>query len=143
MMNVKIRRLTPDTPLPEYKTAGACGFDLAVIEGGVILPGERKKFRTGLVVQVPDGHVLLTLPRSSNAKKGLRLANGTGVIDQDYCGPEDEIFLFLHNFGQEPYTVEAGERIAQGVIVPVLRGVTFTEGEDMGTENRGSFGTTG
>ncbi len=143
MMNVKIRRLTPDTPLPEYKTTGACGFDVAVIEGGIILPGERKKFRTGLVVQVPEGYVLLTFPRSSNAKKGLRLANGTGVIDQDYCGPEDEIFIFIHNFSQEPYTVEAGERIAQGVIVPVLRGITFTESEDMGTENRGGFGTTG
>ncbi len=142
-MQVKIRRLTPETPLPEYKTSGACGFDIAVIENGTLLPGERKKFRTGLVVAVPEGHVLLLFPRSSNAKKGVRIANGTGVIDQDYCGPEDELFAYLHNFGNEPYTIEAGDRIMQGVIVPVARGITFEEGAELNAPNRGGFGTTG
>lgn len=142
-MEVKIRRLTPDTPIPEYKTSGACGFDIAVIEEGVILPGERKKFRTGLVISVPDGNVLLLLPRSSNAKKGIRIANGTGVVDLDYCGPNDEIFAYLHNFGNEPYAVEKGERIMQGVIVPVVRGVTFTENDAFTSPDRGGFGTTG
>lgn len=142
-MNIKILRLTPDTPIPEYKTAGACGFDIAVIEGGTLMPGERKKFRTGLVCCVPEGHVLLLFPRSSNAKKGVRIANGTGVVDQDYCGPNDEIFAYLHNFGNEPYTVEKGERIMQGVIVPVLRGVTFEETQTLEAPDRGGFGTTG
>jgi dUTP pyrophosphatase len=143
MMNVNIRRLTPDTPLPEYKTAGACGFDIASIEEAELLPGERKKIRTGLVVKVPEEHVLLLFSRSSNAKKGIRIANGVGVVDQDYCGPEDELFAFMHNFGQEAYKIEKGERIMQGVIVPVLRGITFTESDDFNGTNRGGFGTTG
>lgn len=140
-MQVTIRRLTDDTPMPEYKTAGACAFDIAVIEEYILQPNERKIFRTGLIVKVPDNHLLLLLPRSSNAKKGIRLANGTGVIDRDYCGPTDELFAYLHNVGNEPYTVQKGERIMQGVIVP-CPAVSFIEGET-GAADRGGFGTTG
>lgn len=128
--------------MPEYKTPGAVAFDLAVIEDGVLAPNERRMFRTGLVVCVPDGHVLLLAPRSSNAKKGIRLANGVGVIDQDYCGPNDELKLMLHNVGHEPYTVEKYERIAQGMFVPVAKG-TFHEVHDLSAPDRGGFGTTG
>lgn len=127
--------------MPEYKTPGACGFDIASIEEVTLQPGERKKIRTGLVVQVPDGHVLLLFPRGSNAKKGIRIANGTGVVDMDYCGPEDEIFAFMHNFGQEAYKIEKGERVVQGVIVPIVR-PKFVDGE-MNAKNRGALGTTG
>lgn len=142
-MEIAFRRLTPDVPLPEYKTPGAAAFDLAVIEDGIIAPGERKLFRTGLVVKVPSGHVLLLMPRSSNAKKGIQLANGVGVIDEDYCGPEDELRLFLFNIGSEPYFLEKGERIAQGLFVPIAKG-SFTEPIDWNVEkNRGGFGTTG
>ncbi|MFA5947027.1 MAG: dUTP diphosphatase [Patescibacteria group bacterium] len=140
-MQVIIRRLTPEVPMPEYKTSGACAFDIAVIEEGVLQPNERRPFRTGLVVKVPDGHILLLAPRSSNAKKGVRLANGIGYIDRDYCGPTDELFAYLHNVGNEPYTVQKGERIMQGVIVPCPV-VTFIEGET-GNADRGGFGTTG
>ena len=138
---VRIRRLHPDTPVPVYKTAGACAFDIPIIEGGVLAPGERRPFRTGLVIQVPDDHVLLLFVRSSNAKKGLQLANSTGVIDQDYCGPEDELFAYLYNIGSEPYTIEPGERLMQGLIVPVAH-AQFTE-EAITAPNRGGFGTTG
>ncbi len=141
-MQVSFKRLSPDVPLPEYKTPGACAFDLAVIEDGVILPGERKFFRTGLVVCVPSGHVLLLVPRSSNAKKGIRLANGIGVIDQDYCGPNDELKLSLHNISDTPYTVERGERIAQGMFVPILQ-AEFSEASELASPDRGGFGTTG
>ncbi|MFA5946379.1 MAG: dUTP diphosphatase [Patescibacteria group bacterium] len=140
-MEINIRRLSPDVPMPEYKTPGACGFDIASIEEVTLQPGERKKIRTGLVVQVPDGHVLLLFPRGSNAKKGIRIANGTGVVDMDYCGPEDEIFAFMHNFGQEAYKIEKGERVVQGVIVPIVR-PKFVDGE-MNAKNRGALGTTG
>lgn len=142
-MEISFRRLTPDTPLPEYKTPGAVAFDLAVIEGGTLAPGERKMFRTGLVVAVPHGHTLLLAPRSSNAKKGIQLANAIGVIDQDYCGPEDELRLFLYNIGTEPVVIEKYERLAQGIIVPIVRG-TFTEPATWEQDyNRGGFGTTG
>lgn len=142
LMEIAIRRLRADIPLPEYKTPGACAFDLAVIEGKILEPNERAMFGTGLVVNVPNDHVLLLLPRSSNGKKGIRLANGTGVIDSDYCGPNDELKLMLHNIGAEPYTVEAGERIAQGMFVPITR-AQFIEPTDWHAPDRGGFGTTG
>ena len=142
-MYINIRRLTPDVPLPEYKTPGAVAFDIAVIEGGTLAPGERKLFPTGLVIKVPEGHALLLAARSSNAKKGIQLANGVGIIDQDYCGPNDELHLALYNIGTESYTVEKYERIGQGLFVPIAQ-VTFIEPSPWETqENRGGFGTTG
>lgn len=141
-MKIEIKRLSPNVPLPEYKTAGAVAFDIAVPEGGVIQPGETKFFPTGLVIKVPDGHVLLVAPRSSNAKKQIRMGNGIGLIDQDYCGPNDELILALNNFGSTPYTVENNERVAQAMIVPILKG-EFVEVEEMEALDRGSFGSTG
>ncbi|MFA6132245.1 MAG: dUTP diphosphatase [Patescibacteria group bacterium] len=141
-MQILFKRLSPEVPVPEYKTAGAVAFDLAVPQGGVIQPGETKFFPTGLVIKVPEGHVLLVAPRSSNAKKQIRMGNGIGLIDQDYCGPTDELKLALHNFGQTPYTVENGERIAQAMIVPVLKG-EFIEVDEMAAPDRGGFGSTG
>ena len=140
-ISVRIRRIHPATPVPVYKTVGACAFDIPVIEGGVLAPGERRAFRTGLVVQVPIGHTLLLFVRSSNARKGIQLANSTGVIDQDYCGPEDELFAYLYNIGSEPYVVEPGERLMQGLIVPIAH-AQFME-DDFSAPNRGGFGTTG
>ena len=139
---ILFKRLTPNVPIPEYKTAGAVAFDIAVPQGGTIQPGETKFFPTGLVMKVPEGHVLLVAPRSSNAKKQIRMGNGIGLIDQDYCGPTDELKLALNNFGQTPYTIEDGERIAQAIIIPILK-AEFVETAEMEEKNRGGFGTTG
>lgn len=139
---VRIKRLSEDVPMPEYKTPGACAFDIAVMEGGTLNPGERRKFPTGLVVCVPEGHALLLAPRSSNAKKGVVLANSVGIIDQDYCGPEDQLHAYLYNLGSESYTIEKGERIMQGLIVPIAQ-AQFSEAENLDAPNRGGFGTTG
>ncbi len=141
-MKVTIKRMGAEVPMPEYKTSGACAFDIGVTEGGVLAPGERRKFKTGLVVCVPNGHVLLLFNRSSGAKKGIQLANSVGVIDEDYCGPEDQLYAYLLNVGQEPYTVEAGERVMQGIILPIER-AEFIESENLEAPNRGGFGTTG
>lgn len=141
-MQLQIRRLSPDVPMPEYKTAGACAFDIAVIEGATLAPGERKMLPTGLIVKVPDGHTLLLFSRSSNAKKGIRLGNSVGVIDQDYCGPNDQLYAAVHNFGHEPYTVEKGERIMQAVIVPIVKAEIMEADSDFASD-RGGFGTTG
>lgn len=138
---VNIQRILPNTPLPEYQTPGAVGFDLAVQEGGLLAPGERRLFPTGLVVEVPQGYALLVMPRSSNSKKGLMLTNSVGVIDQDYHGPENQIFLSLYNADQKPYLIEAGERLAQGLIVPVA--IAQFEEVVFDAPNRGSFGSTG
>lgn len=141
-MQIAIRRLSPNVPIPEYKTSGACAFDIAVMESKTLQPNERHLFSTGLVIKVPEHHVLILAPRSSNATKGIRLGNGIGIIDGDYCGPTDELKLSLHNIGTQPHTVEIGERIAQGMFVPITRGEFFepTEWEE---KDRGGFGTTG
>ncbi|MBK6791590.1 MAG: hypothetical protein IPG80_03420 [Anaerolineales bacterium] len=96
-MQIEIRRLRDDVPMPEYKTTGAVAFDLTVIEGATLAPGERTLLPTGLVMRVPEGHALILASRSSNAKKGIRLANSVGIIDQDYCGREDELRIAVHN----------------------------------------------
>ncbi|MDA1038612.1 MAG: dUTP diphosphatase [bacterium] len=141
-VTVTIHRLSENVPLPEYKTSGAAAFDLAVSESGTIEPGETKIFPTGLVVCVPENHVLILASRSSNAKKGINLSNGIGIIDQDYCGPDDQLHLALHNIGTKPYTVEFGERLAQGLFVPISI-ANFEEKKTVTEENRGGFGTTG
>ncbi len=142
LMEIAIRRLRPDVPLPEYKTPGACAFDLAVIEGRTLAPNERGIFPTGLVVKVPEDHVLILASRSSNAKKGITLSNGIGIIDGDYCGSNDQLHIALHNIGTEPYAVETGERIAQGMFVPITR-AQFVEPTNWQAADRGGFGTTG
>jgi len=141
-MQINIKRLSLNVPMPEYKTAGAVAFDLAVSEDGVIEPSETKIFPTGLIIQVPENHALILASRSSNAKKGISLANGIGIIDQDYCGPNDELHLAVHNFLNQPYTVEKGERIAQGLFVPIVK-AEFVETNEISKTDRGGFGTTG
>jgi dUTP pyrophosphatase len=142
-MQVAFRRINPKALVPVFQTPGACAFDLAGVESVTLGPGERALVPTGLVIQVPEGYALVIAARSSNAKKGVRLGNGIGIIDQDYHGPTDQIYLALHNFGHEPYTVAAGERIAQGMIVPILK-PEFTESPDDLTDgDRGGFGSTG
>jgi dUTP pyrophosphatase len=139
---VDISLIHPDAVVPEYKTAGAAAFDLAVIEEKTIEPGQIVKFQTGLVVRVPQQHVLVLAARSSNANKAIQMANGIGIIDQDYCGPEDQLFLALYNIGSEPYTVKKGERIAQGLFLPVSQ-AQFSLKETLTSVNRGGFGSTG
>ncbi len=141
-MQISFRRLSADVPVPEYKTPGACAFDIAVMEGAKLPPGGRVLLPTGLVIGVPAGHALILASRSSNAKKGVHLSNGIGIIDQDYCGPSDQLHLALHNYGETEYIIEKGERIAQGLIVPIVRG-EFVEVENLNDSDRGGFGTTG
>jgi dUTP pyrophosphatase len=131
-----------DVPLPEYKTKGAVAFDIAVRESATLEPNERKLIPTGLVVCVPEGYVLIIASRSSNAKKGIRLTNSIGIIDPDYCGPKDELHLALLNEGTAPYTIEKGERLAQGLFVPVAH-AQFIEVETLTAPSRGGWGTTG
>ena len=141
-MQIKFHRLSSDVPVPEYKTAGAVAFDLVVSEGGILNPGESRLFPTGLIIEIPKGYTLVLAPRSSNAKKQIKFANGIGIIDQDYHGPTDQLFLALHNFGPTPYSVEKGERLGQGMFVPIAI-ADFIEVDGFDDAYRGSFGSTG
>ncbi len=140
---VRVRRLHPAIALPKYETAAAAGFDLAAADDVTIQPGEVKLVPTGLVVEVPDGWCLGIFARSSTPlKRGLMVANGVGVVDSDYCGPADEVKIQVLNFTAAPVTLTAGDRIAQGLLLPVTR-VEWTEVEAIDRASRGGFGSTG
>lgn len=141
-MKVRIHRLDPTIPLPAYQTAGAAAFDLAASMDMTIEPGQVTLVPTGLVVEVPRDHYLAIFARSSTPiKQGLIVANGVGIVDSDYCGPEDEIKIEVWNFRSEPVTVRRGDRLAQGMILPVAR-VEWDEGEGSEKKTRGGFGST-
>ncbi len=141
-MKIKITRLRDDVEIPKYQTDGAAAFDLASADEIIVPPKSLKLVPTGLVIGTPSGHVLILASRSSLfKKKGLVLANGIGVVDSDYAGPEDQIFLAVYNQLETEVKIETGERIAQGMIMPVTR-AEFFEGDAEG-ESRGGFGSTG
>lgn len=141
-MKIKIHRKNPGVAIPQYQTPGAVAFDLTAAESVTIAPWEIKLVSTGLVIATPPGHMLMLAARSSlPLKKGLMVANGVGIIDQDYCGPEDELKIQLLNISKLPITVEKGERIAQGMFVKIER-AQWEEGLTT-KDSRGGFGGTG
>ncbi len=143
VMHVFITRIDPTLPLPQYHTAGAAAFDLVTRETTVIEAGKIGLVPGNVVVKVPEGFALLILPRSSlPRKKALVCPHSLGLIDQDYHGPKDEIFVQVQNISASPVTVERGERIAQGLFIKIER-ATFTEVDSHGAESRGGFGSTG
>lgn len=144
MPTVRISRLDPSVPLPAYQTPGAAGFDLAASADVTIAPGTIALVPTGLVIQVPPGHFLGIVARSSTPlKKGLMVANGVGVVDEDYCGPADEVKIQLLNFTATAVDVKRGDRIAQGLFIPVARADWQEHSGDLRQGSRGGFGATG
>jgi dUTP diphosphatase len=142
-MNVHIKRIRPQAELPRYGSVGAAAFDLAAAEETIIQPGEVALVPTGLGVQVPAGMFLAIFARSSTPlKRGLLVANGVGVVDPDYAGPDDEIKIAVLNFRSAAVTVSRGERIAQGIFLPAPR-VTWLEVDELAAPSRGGFGATG
>jgi dUTP pyrophosphatase len=141
---VRIRRLHDHVALPQYQTAGAAGFDLAASEDVAIAPHAIALVPTGLVIAVPPGHFLGIFARSSTPlKRGLMVANGVGVIDCDYCGDADEVKVQVLNFTDRPVVVRAGDRIAQGLLMPVTRADWVETTGALRDGSRGGFGATG
>lgn len=145
-VRVIIQRLpgNEDLPLPAQMTAGSAGFDLAaaVREEYVLLPGKRALIPTGIRIALPEGYEAQVRPRSGLAlKHGITLVNAPGTIDADYRG---EIGVILINFGDEPFPVRRGDRIAQLVIQRLPR-VVWEEREELPPTDRGAggFGHTG
>lgn len=139
---IHFRRKSEDVPLPIYQTPGAVGFDIAVTEVCEIPPQETRIIATGLFITVPKDTALILAARSSVSKKGLMLANGIGIIDQDYSGPTDEIKIALHNVTNQTYTTTFGERLAQGFFTPIIK-ANFVEKDVLALKSRGGFGSTG
>lgn len=142
-MKINVKRIDKSLNLPEYKTKGAVGFDLTAREGVVFKPSEMKLIPLNLIVKIPKGYGLFLFSRSSvPSKKGLMVANGVGVIDQDYNGEEDELKTLAVNITKKKVVVEKGERICQGVFLK-LGIAKFVEVKKMSKNSRGGFGSTG
>mgnify|MGYP001102552012 CR=1 FL=1 len=141
--SIRITRLHDDVTLPQYATAGSAGFDLAASAAMTIEPGRIALVPTGLVIEVPEGHFLGIFARSSTPlKRGLMVANGVGVVDSDYSGPEDEIRIQVYNFTTEPIAIARGDRLAQGLLLPFVRAEWDEQSRATGP-SRGGFGSTG
>ena len=108
-----------------------------------VAPGQIALVRTGLVIEVPTGHFLGIFARSSTPlKRGLMVANGVGVIDPDYSGPDDEVMVQVLNFTTADVVVRRGDRLAQAMVLPCPR-VTWEEVTEIRQTTRGGFGATG
>lgn len=142
-MKISIKRLDKDLPLPAYETVGAAGFDMCARQDTVIEPKQIGLVPSNLIIATPKEYMLVIASRSSTPrKKGLTPPHGIGVIDSDYRGPEDEIWMQVYNFTDQPVTVKRGEKIAQGIFVPIGQ-AEWREVEQIEAPTRGGGGSTG
>lgn len=130
--------------VPQYTSAHASGADIqALLEEPLTLqPGERALVPTGIILEIPEGYEAQVRPRSGLAiRHGITVLNSPGTIDADYRG---EVKIILINTGQEPFTIQNGDRIAQMVFAPVIR-AEFYHNPKLSETERGSggFGSTG
>jgi dUTP pyrophosphatase len=139
-----VRLLRPGARPPARSRTGDAGYDLATVEAFALAAGERRVVPTGLAIALPAGVAGLVVPRSGlAAKHGISVVNGPGLIDPNYRG---EVRVVLVNLGDEAFAAEAGDRIAQLLLVPfVAPDVEVVDalagaGDDRGT---GGFGSSG
>ncbi|WMQ74071.1 MAG: Deoxyuridine 5'-triphosphate nucleotidohydrolase [Sodalis sp.] len=141
-IDVKIldHRVGDRFPLPTYTTTGSAGLDLCscIDEPVVLAPGETTLIPTGLAIHIADTNLAaVILPRSGlGHKHGIVLGNLVGLIDSDYQGP---LMVSVWNRGQNIFTVEPGERMAQMVFMPVVQ-VEFNLVESFDASERGDGG---
>jgi dUTP pyrophosphatase len=137
-------RLGTEWPLPQYASAAAAGMDLrACIDSPLSLaPGQAALVSAGFAMHIGNANVgALLLPRSGLGHRGLVLGNLVGLIDADYQGP---VKISLWNRSHEPLEIAVGERVAQMILVPVLRPALQVMEEFAATERGdGGFGSTG
>jgi dUTP pyrophosphatase len=142
-VRLKVKRLDPDLPLPEYARAGDAGLDLIAADDVSLAPGHRAAVPTGIAVAIPDGYAGFVHARSGRAlREGLALVNAPGLIDAGYRG---EIKVIVVNLDDaKPVHLKRGDKIAQLVIQPVAT-VELEPVEDLPPSQRadGGFGSTG
>jgi len=149
-MKTYFLKLNDNAVIPEYQTEKSSGFDLVAAERVLIPGGETMVVKTGLSIILPENTELQIRPRSGLSLKGpLRIANAPGTIDEDYVGKE--IGIICWNTGRLSLRIEVGDRIAQGVVCPVIRTenlevdeTTYNKlAESKRTSRNGGFGSTG
>lgn len=142
-MKVKIKRIDTSIPLPAYQTSGSVAFDLTSRLDMTVPPKSLGAIPVNIIVEIPVGYMLMVASRSGGPKKkGLFVANGVGIIDQDYHGEKDELILQVYNFTDQEVNIAKGERIGQAVFVRIDKS-EWEEVNEMSAESRGGFGSTG
>lgn len=141
-MKAKYKYVHPLALPPVYMTKGSACFDLHSVEQADIEPGKQVTIKTGLVFELPEGSVMFIFSRSGHAAKhGVRLANCVGVIDSDYRG---EVCVMLRNDSDKMVVINAQDRIAQGMLMPIapveLENTDIVSDTERGA---GGFGSTG
>ena len=144
MVKVLVKKLDPQVQLPTYKTKGSSGMDLmAFVENPIkIAPKNSALIPTGISVAIPNDVEIQIRPRSGLAvKSSISVLNTPGTIDSDYRG---ELKVILFNHSKEEFVVRNNDRIAQIVLMPVLK-IDFEEVDNLPDTLRGSggFGSTG
>ena len=141
-MLIRIQKLRPDARLPEYAHKDDAGMDLFAAEGTTIAPGATALVKTGLAMELPPQTEAQVRPRSGLAlKQAVTVLNTPGTIDAGYRG---EIGVILINHGRQAFEVEAGMKIAQMVVKPVLQADVVEVGAlNDSTRGDGGFGSTG
>jgi dUTP pyrophosphatase len=141
-MKVKITRIDKSLPLPIYHTAGSVGCDLYARITTKISPKTVAKIPANVIIQTPPGFMFMIASRGSTPlKKGLMPPHGVGIGDQDFYGPDDEYQILVYNFTDKEVIVEKGERLAQGIFVPIEK-AQWEEVDLTEQKNRGMFGST-
>ena len=142
MQVLKVKKINKDVELPLIKTDGSAGIDFYMPCDETVPPIGVVKISLGVAVEVPQGHVLLLVPRSSTGiKTPLRIPNSIGVIDSDYRG---EICALCENCSNNIFRINKGDRLLQGILLETPR-VTIQEVEQLSETERGEggFGSTG
>ena len=144
MVKVLFKRLNQKAKLPSYKTSGSSGMDLmaCVDEPIIIKPNESMLIPTGISIAIPEDTEVQIRPRSGlAAKSNISVLNTPGTIDSDYRG---ELKIILFNHGKDEFTVNDEDRVAQMVLMPILK-VEIEETNELPETIRGSggFGSTG
>lgn len=142
-IKLKVIKLHPDATIPTRGSTTASGLDLSSLTDNIILPWETKLVKTGIAFDIPSGYEVQVRARSGlSLKTPLRVANGIGTIDQDYQG---DVSVIMWNASDSIQVIQAGERIAQAVLCPVVlpkvEEVISFESETVRSSN--GFGSTG
>ncbi len=149
MLDLQVRLLDPrlgrEWPLPGHATEGSAGIDLrAALDAPLLLaPGDVALVPSGMAIHIDDpGLCAVILPRSGlGHRHGIVLGNGTGLIDADYQGP---LMISVWNRGREAFSIEPGDRIAQLVLLPVVRArLQVVDTFNDSARGEGGFGHTG
>ncbi len=149
MKTIQLKILNPkigtDYPLPQYATAGSAGLDLRACLAAPLqlAPGETQLVATGIAIYIADPNLTaIILPRSGlGHKHGIVLGNLVGLIDSDYQG---ELLISCWNRGHDHFTIQPGERLAQLVLVPIVRAEFQIVNEFTATDRgEGGFGHSG